>query len=497
MSNTDWIASGIHNGNVLDEADRVIITGSMTDANAFAEIENAHAIAMPNVKHAQFAAYLKDHYPKIKYILMLDADEPGQARAIDLESAMKRAGLKVYRADGDIYAGAKNAAAASKEHGAGLLAALLQPIIDQAAEAFAEADREAMKNDYITGDDLIAQRRKDSEAARKGTPTGLKTLDYAIGNGLPNELTIIGAGSSLGKTTLALQIADNIAMTGRDVLYYSLEMSVGDMVNRSLSRMSYDRVGGKPLNALNVTTGICKGGTDVSARVAELESHYSREIAPWMHYKHPTGGIRLFEIREAARRFADWKGRAPVIFVDYIQIIRRDDVRMSDKQAADEVVTQLQDMALELETPVIGISSVNRANYQERISMSAFKESGGIEFTAAVAIGLQLYGAGTFIGTGKQARGIDVEYEKKRDVRRVQALILKNRHGVAGRILPFDYPAAYNCFQEISGNMRDDETGTSLAWEKPKYKEIKIEGGAEGKSYGSDTDDSDGPTTID
>lgn len=171
--------------------------------------------------------------------------------------------------------------------------------------------------------------------------------------------------------------------------------------------------------------------------------------------------------------------------------------RRKDSEAANEVVTQLQDMALELETPVIGISSVNRANYQERISMSAFKESGGIEFTAAVAIGLQLYGAGTFIGTGKQARGIDVEFEKKRPTRRVQAIILKNRHGVAGRILPFDYPAAYNCFQEISGTMIDDETGTSRAWEKPKYKEIKVEGGLEGKSYGSDADDSDGPTTID
>jgi len=66
--------------------------------------------------------------------------------------------------------------------------------------------------------------------------TGFNTLDVALDGGLFEGLYVIGAISSLGKTTLAIQIADYLASQGRDVLYISLEMSRYEIMAKSISR---------------------------------------------------------------------------------------------------------------------------------------------------------------------------------------------------------------------------------------------------------------------
>lgn len=87
-------------------------------------------------------------------------------------------------------------------------------------------------------------------------------------------------------------------------------------------------------------------------------------------------------------------GNRPVVVVDYMQILAPYSDRMTDKQNTDKAVLELRRISRDYKIPLIGISSFNRANYTAEVSMGAFKESGAIEYSADVLIGLQLKGAG-------------------------------------------------------------------------------------------------------
>ena len=97
--------------------------------------------------------------------------------------------------------------------------------------------------------------------------------------------------------------------------------------------------------------------------------------------------------------------------------------------------------------PIVAISSVNRINYEARITMSALKESGSLEFSSDVIIGLQLTGAGK--------KGFNSDLEKRKNPRQVDCIILKNRLGETDGI-HFAYFTKQNQFREDS-RMRSDE----------------------------------------
>ena len=102
---------------------------------------------------------------------------------------------------------------------------------------------------------------------------------------------------------------------------------------------------------------------------------------------------------------------------------------------------ELKRISRDFDTPVICISSFNRANYRERVSMEALKESGAVEYTSDVIIGLQLEGAGV--------KGFDVDKAKATTPRKVEAVILKNRNGRTGETVPFEYDPRFNLFRDV------------------------------------------------
>lgn len=98
--------------------------------------------------------------------------------------------------------------------------------------------------------------------------------------------------------------------------------------------------------------------------------------------------------------------------------------------------------------PVVGISSFNRANYNQPVSMEAFKESGSLEYSSDVLLGLQLKGAGQ--------PGFNSNREKTRNPRKIELKVLKNRNGATGCIVEYDYHPLFNYFKE---GARCAETG--------------------------------------
>ena len=126
--------------------------------------------------------------------------------------------------------------------------------------------------------------------------------------------------------------------------------------------------------------------------------------------------------------------------IDYLQILSPADIRASDKQNTDKAVLELKRISRDYKIPVVAISSFNRANYKEAVTMEAFKESGAIEYSSDILIGVQLKGAGT--------KDFDVNTAKDSNPREVELVILKNRNGATGKKVEMKYYPLFNYFKE-------------------------------------------------
>ena len=104
-------------------------------------------------------------------------------------------------------------------------------------------------------------------------------------------------------------------------------------------------------------------------------------------------------------------------------------------------INEMKKIATRYHIPVIVISSFNRLNYNSPVSMEAFKESGDIEYSTDVLIGLQFSGVGQ--------KDFDVNEAKKQTPREVEAVILKNRNGATGDTLHYAYYSMFNKFLDM------------------------------------------------
>ena len=306
-------------------------------------------------------------------------------------------------------------------------------------------------------------------------PTGFKELDGIINGGLYNEkLYAIGAISSLGKTTLVMQIADNIARSKRDVLIFSLEMGEFELYGKSISRITYELTQreGKDTRHAKTELGITlyenwskydKEDSDIVNRA--IVEHRDR-IGHNKKVVSSIGGYTVNDIQEAVKKHISFTGKTPVVIVDYLQILESSDPRLTDKQKMDHDITALKRLAVAYKLPIVVISSLNRQNYKSPISYEAFKESGAIEYSVDVLIGLQLHGVGQ--------SDFNVDQAKQADPRKIELVLLKQRQGKTGLKIGYDYYPKFNYFEETgiieSGAYTEDQTegsGCSSKREQP------------------------------
>ena len=278
-------------------------------------------------------------------------------------------------------------------------------------------------------------------------PTGFKGLDAVLDGGLYEGLYFVGAIPSLGKTTLVLQVADQVARAGHDVLIFSLEMARAELMAKSISRhtltetLATDKDMHKPKTARGITSGDRYKGYSAGEHelIKKAITSYG-EYAQHLFIIEGVGDLGTDQVREAVQRHTDATGRAPVVIVDYVQILAPHDVRASDKQATDRNTRELKRISRDFKTPVLAVSSFNRTNYNVPVSMEAFKESGGLEYGSDVLIGLQLAGVGQ--------KDFDVNKAKSEDPRNIELVILKNRNGRTGDTVDFQYYPLFNYFRE-------------------------------------------------
>ena len=375
---------------------------------------------------------LRDKRTNNTLILSLDNDDAGRKTSRELAAALQ--GLNISYISADIAAGYKNPNEALTDDREAFTKAI------RAAERQTAAKPDSMA-DYISRAFDEDVERFKAASIRK---TGFPNLDKVAGGIYPG-LYVMGAISSLGKTTLIHQIADQMAGAGEHVLFFSLEQSRFEMASKSLARITAYRNIRSAVSSLDIRKG------NITLAVQEAQKVYAKMIAPRMSIIEGNFNCNISFIGDYVARYIKKNGRKPVVIVDYLQILDGlGDQKQTTRDLVDTNVRELKRMSRNHDIPVIVISSLNRTNYLAPVDFESFKESGGIEYTADVVWGLQLDAMNDPIFDKdkhiKEKREI-VRNAKAETPRKIQLLCLKNRYGISSYTADFLYYPANDYFK--------------------------------------------------
>jgi replicative DNA helicase len=205
-----------------------------------------------------------------------------------------------------------------------------------------------------------------------GIPSGLMDLD-AMTNGFQDQdLIIIAARASIGKTALALQIANNIWFKAHvPIGFFSCEMGAESLILRMLSselRIEHQRVRKGRMTPADFNRVVDFGGKVHDAR-------YWIDDSP---------SIKLQDLKSSARRMV--RQGAEILIVDYLTLIRHGDTRMPRHERVGAISKSLKNLARELDVPIIALSQLGRDAEGSRPTLANLRQSGEIEEDADVVI---------------------------------------------------------------------------------------------------------------
>ncbi len=246
-----------------------------------------------------------------------------------------------------------------------------------------------------------------------GVPTGFIDLDRMTFGLHAQEMIVLAARPSLGKTSMALNIAETAVLPDGGkrapvpTLFFSLEMSADQLAFRLLC--SRARV-----NSTRIKEGFAPKGSQQSLAQAAKEL---KGVPLWVD---DSGHLTILEMRAKARRMAA-KTSLGLVVIDYLQLISGADPRVGREQQISEISRGIKAMAKELNLPVLVISQLNRDTEREKRKprLSDLRESGSIEQDADVVMLLSRM--------NEREEG-----ETAGDVQQVELTIAKQRNGPIG-----------------------------------------------------------------
>lgn len=262
----------------------------------------------------------------------------------------------------------------------------LETLLDQAEkEIFAVTQKKTRKTITDIKQGLIEawdqiDKLHNSDQEMRGVPTGFRDLDNKLSGLQKSDLIILAARPSVGKTSLALDIARNASVHHNvPVLIFSLEMSAQQLLYRMIS--SHSRV-----DSWKLRTG--KLNLNNSEEYDRLQ-HGIGELSRAPMYIDDQAGTNIIKMRSTARKIKSDKGLG-LIIVDYLQLMSPTQSRNSDNvvQQMTEISRSLKHLARELDVPVLALSQLSR-NVEQRQGkprLSDLRDSGSIEQDADVVI---------------------------------------------------------------------------------------------------------------
>jgi replicative DNA helicase len=211
-----------------------------------------------------------------------------------------------------------------------------------------------------------------------GVGSGFIDLDDKTGGFHPGQLIVLAARPSMGKTALALNIAEHAAIdSGIPVLFISLEMGHLEIGDRLLCARS--RVDGQKLR-----TGMGLGHNEIT----QLSKSFNELSKDGMMFIDDTPTRNMLQITASARRIRR-RNHVGLILVDYIQLVDSEDSRDSRQEQIAKISRRLKALARALSVPVIALSQLNRAvesREDKKPRMADLRESGAIEQDADIVL---------------------------------------------------------------------------------------------------------------
>ena len=218
---------------------------------------------------------------------------------------------------------------------------------------------------------------RESTSDVTGVPTGYRDLDRMTSGLQPGDLVIVAGRPSMGKTALALNMAEHVAVEqGLPVAIFSMEMAATQLAMRLLGSIGR-------LDQHKMRTG--RLTDDDWARL----THALGKLHDAPIFIDESGALNALELRARARRLARQCGKLGLVVVDYLQLMSANSQGENRATEISEISRSLKALAKELQAPVIALSQLNRSLEQrpnKRPVMSDLRESGAIEQDADVIL---------------------------------------------------------------------------------------------------------------
>ena len=312
----------------------------------------------------------------------------------------------------------------------------LQNLVDTAQQRLLRLTSRNIGTDYVhiqsvveTTADRLGRMVENNEAVT-GLPTGFTDLDELIAWLHPSDFYILAARPSMGKTALALNIAENVALRGakndeplKRVLFFSLEMSREQLVQRMICTEA------------NLSKQELRPGKHSGATEDELENRKlsimdriwiaSDKLAGSGLYIDDTPGLTIQEMRAKARRLKSEAG-LDLIVIDYLQLMQAPNVKNNSENRqheVSEISRGLKAIARELNVPVLALSQLSRNVETRQVKkpmLSDLRESGSLEQDADIV--MFLYREDYYKNTGAAPSHL------------TELIVAKHRNGPTGKI---------------------------------------------------------------
>ncbi|MDO4742398.1 MAG: replicative DNA helicase [Candidatus Saccharibacteria bacterium] len=298
-------------------------------------------------------------------------------------------------------------------------------LVGAAEKQLFEVSDKIIKSDYVPMDELLAaafdriEELHKNKGALRGLKTGFRDLDKKTAGLQKGDLVIIGARPAMGKTTFAQNLAYNIAsINKRGVLFFSMEMAAGEIVDRMISDVS------------GVDNWKMRTGNLTSEEFAKIGDALG-EMDEIPIYIDDTSSMTVLELRNKARR-AVHDHDVGIVIVDYLQLIAGSTRYAGNRvQEVTEISRGLKILARELEIPVVALAQLSRnvtGREDPRPVLSDLRESGSIEQDADLVM---------FLHRPDYYRQNDDNYE---ETHITELLVAKHRHGAVGKIELYFHP---------------------------------------------------------
>jgi len=307
-------------------------------------------------------------------------------------------------------------------------------LVGEAEKKLFEVSDKIIKSDYVALEDLMPEalerivELKKNKGGVRGLKTGFHDIDKITAGFRKGDLIIVGARPAMGKTTMAQNLAYNIAsINKKGVLFFSMEMAASEIIDRIISDVA-------SVDSWKLQTGNLND--EEFTRIDDAMS----EMDEVPIYIDDTSSLNILEIRNKARR-AMHDHQIGIVIIDYLQLIAGSDRYKGNRvQEVTEISRGLKILARELEIPVVALAQLSRnvtGRDDPRPVLSDLRESGSIEQDADLVMFLHR-----------------PDYYKKDDEEKdniTELLIRKHRHGSIGTVKLY-FEGKFSRFMSLDEN---------------------------------------------